>query len=146
MRAGRTVRTALALAALAWQPGCLVLGRASVGEPLPGPGAVAAVEAGRTTRAQVLQLLGPPDEFRQPELAAALPAAASQATRVLEERDVFHRASFTWVRSRRADRVWLLWPLFTHVDTATRVDRLTVLFDEQDVVTALGVERGIEAP
>jgi hypothetical protein len=142
--APRALPACVALALLL--PGCYALHRSTLGNTIPSAQALAALEPGRTTREQVLQLLGPPDEFSQPALFSELSVADSRDARVFEERDVFGRAAFTWVREQRDDRAWLLWPLYVHLNTETRIDRLKVLFDDRDVVAAVGCERGIEAP
>jgi hypothetical protein len=135
-----------ALAGALLLPGCYALTRATLGEPIPSEQELAAVEPGRTTRAEVLALLGPPDEYSQPVLLAGLSAADSRTVRVLDEHDLFGRDAFTWVRERRDDRAWLAWPVFAHLRRETRIDRLKVLFDGDGVVSAVGCERGIEAP
>jgi len=144
--ARRGVATLGAAVALALLPGCYALDRVWLGNPIPDEQAVAALQPGRTTRAEVIERLGPPDEYSQPALFAELSAEDCRAIRVFEEHDVFHRAAFTWVRERRDDRVWFLWPLYLNIDTETRIDRLKVLFDADDVVSAVGCERGIDAP
>ncbi len=136
----------VALAGLGLFPGCYALVRANLGDAIPPEHAVAAVQPGRTTRAEVLALLGPPDEYGQPTLFSELSTADSRAIRVFEEHDVFGRAAFTWVREQRDDRFWFFWPVYLNIDTETRIDRLKVLFDADDIVSAVGCERGIDAP
>jgi len=143
--AARAAAALLAATLMAALPGCLVLDTLALGNPLPAPDAVASVQPGVTTRQEVLHLLGPPDEYRQPSLPALLSSADSQEQRVQSEHEIFDRRVFTWVHEINRDRLWLLWPLYTNVRTDVRVERIVVLFDEHGVVSAVGQDRG-EAP
>ncbi len=110
----------------------------------PPAGALAAVRPGATTRAELLDLLGPPEEYVGPGLHLGLRAHDPQAQRVLEERDLFGRETLTWLLERRADRALVVPVLFTHWTTTHRTQRVTALLDAHGVVQALGVQ--LEAP
>ncbi len=142
---GQRLRAGLSLAVLVWLPGCLVLGGSTAGPPVPDEQALASIVPGRTTRAELVQRLGPPDEYRDASFAAAVMHDDSQAQRVLEEHAVFDRRAATWTREHRSDRIWLLWPLYSNRQTDIRTDRLVVLFDTAGVVSAIGCDRGIDA-
>jgi len=113
-------------------PGCLYVGgRARVGAALPAD-AVASIEPGRTTMAQVLQLLGPPTEYRRPELGSALVDDELRLSGVLA---VARRAGhvLTWQFDRvSADGTALV--LFNGLWSETRSDLLVVFLDEHDIV------------
>jgi hypothetical protein len=111
----------------------------------PPAAALATVRPGSTTRAELLDLLGPPEEYVGPGLHLGLRAHDPQAQRVLEERDLFGREVLTWLLERRADRALVVPILFTHWTTTHRTQRVTALLDAQGVVQALGVQAG-ESP
>ena len=72
-------------------PGCVLSG-ISFGNELPAVASMMAIEPGRTTCEQVLDLLGPPEEYAQPTPFFNRPRAWDpQMQRVLEERDLFRR-------------------------------------------------------
>jgi hypothetical protein len=125
----------LAAAALA---GCVAVD-SSFGHA-PGAAALGAVRPGVTTRAELIALLGPPEEYAGPGADRGLRAHDPQELRVLEERDLFGRQVLSWVRERRSDRAFIVPILFTHWTTTHRTERVTALLDDRGVVTALGVE------
>jgi hypothetical protein len=116
-------------------PGCLYVGaRARVG-PRIDPGVVATIEAGTTTRSEVLTLLGPPAEHMEPELAAVLFDDNLRLDGVL---DVARRAESLWTwqgDQALADGTMLL--LWNGLWVETRTDLVVVGFDEAGVVTAV---------
>jgi hypothetical protein len=120
-------------------PGCLYTGgRASIG-PQFSDATVAALQPGVTTKAQVLELLGPPNEYKRPELdavmrddTARLAGALAVANRV---QDVL-----TWQRDElEFDGTWLL--LWNRAAVRTDSDLLVVFFDESDVVRDVALRR-----
>jgi outer membrane protein assembly factor BamE (lipoprotein component of BamABCDE complex) len=134
-----------------WNPACLllvlaaalpscVLSSISFGDKLRTATSAEAIVPGLTSRAEVLQLLGPPEEFSQPTPLLGLRAWDPQEQRVLKERDVFHRRTWTWIREQREDQ--LLWiPLpFVWANTEHDADRIMVTFDKRGLVTAVGFE------
>lgn len=130
-----SLRAALAAAALA---GCVQVD-ATFGR-MPGPEALAAVRPGLTTRAELLDLLGPPEEYAGPGADLGLRAHDPQEARVLDERDLFGREVLTWVLELRRDRAFIVPLLYSHWTTSHRTGRVTALLDGRGVVAALGVE------
>jgi len=126
-------------------PGCL-FSSITFGSELPDDQAVAAIEPGRTHFQQVLQLLGPPEEYAQPTPFLGLRAWDPQEQRVLEERDVFRRRNWLWIRERRTDEIIWIPLLFTWVDTDHQADRILVTFDSKGIVTAVGKQDMEDAP
>jgi outer membrane protein assembly factor BamE (lipoprotein component of BamABCDE complex) len=120
-------------------PGC-VFSSITFGSELPGDDAVAAIVPGTTKFQDVLHLLGPPEEYAQPTPYLGLRAWDPQEQRVLEERDVFRRRSWLWIRERRTDDIFWIPLLFTWVDTEHQADRIVVTFDTKGVVTAVGMQ------
>ncbi|RKY20744.1 MAG: hypothetical protein DRQ55_06625 [Planctomycetota bacterium] len=121
---------ALALGAL---PGCFYVGgRAHVGPRLDAA-SVDSIVPGQSTRSQVLALLGPPAEFLEPELAAALLDDSLRLDGVL---DVAHRAEQIWTwqgdTASLNGSALLLWNGFW---LGTTTDLVVVGFDEDGVVT-----------
>lgn len=136
MRTG--AQSTLLLAAAAALGGCIVADT-SFGAA-PSAAALAEVRPGVTTRAELLALLGPPEEYVSPGAGTGLRAHDPQGQRVLEERDLFGRRTLTWVHERRSDRAFVIPILFTRWVTTHHAGRVTALLDERGVVEALGVE------
>lgn len=130
-------------AAVAALAGCVAVD-ATFGHA-PGAAALSAVRPGVTTRAELLALLGPSEEYAGPGADRGLRAHDPQELRVLEERDLFGRERLTWVRERRSDRAFVVPILFTWWTTTHRAERVTALLDARGVVVALGVDAA-EAP
>lgn len=114
-------------------PACLYVGgRARVGAQLSAE-QVLAIRPGESTRADVLALLGPPSEYLEPELAAALLDDSLRLDGVL---DVARRAESLW--TWQADlvaangSVLLLW---NGVWVSTHTDLIVVGFDANGRVT-----------
>jgi hypothetical protein len=130
------MRTVLLLAVLAL-PGCLFVGgRGAAGARLP-PGVEAQLLPGRTTRAEVLALLGPPTEYKRPELSSAL---VDDELRVSGALAVARRAEnvCTWQYDRLTARGSLLL-LWNGLSVRTSSDLLVVFFDERDLVADVAV-------
>jgi len=130
------MRAALLLALLAL-PGCLfVAARGEAGARLP-QGVEAQLLPGRTTKAEVLALLGPPTEFKRPELSSAL---VDDELRVSGALAVARRAEnvYTWQYDRLAARGSLLL-LWNGLSLRTTSDLLVVFFDGHDVVADVAV-------
>jgi len=118
---------ALAAACLGLATGCLMT-RSYLGNELP-PAADGGIVLGKTTKADVLRDLGPPDRLvRQ------------------YDGDVF---VYAYIR-RNESTLELEEPVFTHatVFEYTRVqersDRMVVLFDRSGIVAGVGFRRGTE--
>lgn len=126
-------------------PGCVLSG-ISFGNELPDVASVMAIEPGRTTCEQVLDLLGPPEEYAQPTPYLGLRAWDAQEQRVLVERDILSRRTWTWIRERRTDHMILIPFLFTWLEADHRADRIVVIFDDRGIVTAVGSDQGRRTP
>jgi hypothetical protein len=93
----------------------------------------------RTTKAEVLHLLGPPEEFLRPEVREAL---RDESTRVSGAISLGNRAHdvFTyqhdWVRARGT---WLL--LYAFVRAGVESDLLVIFFDPDDRVREVSFRR-----
>ena len=114
-------------------PGCLVVG----GSGTQGPALPADLDArlvrGRTTRAEVLALLGPPNEYRAPELSTAL---VDETLRLSDALAVARRAEQVWTwQSNRVDSLGTALLLYNRLSASTATDLLVVWFDADGVVT-----------
>jgi hypothetical protein len=105
---------------------------------LPSPQALESIRAGITTRGEVLQRLGPPEEFRQPAPFDRARPSSPQHRRILEGGEVFIRDSYTYASERYTVRTFGLLPvgpsLFYVSWRSSREDRWRLEFDENDVV------------
>jgi hypothetical protein len=124
-------------------PGCLYVGaRGEAGARLPADVAERIVP-GRSTRAEVLALLGPPGEYKRPELSSAL---VDDELRVSGALAVARRAEDVWTwqfdRLELDGTVLLLWNGF---DLITRSDLLVVFFDADGVVADVAVRHAEDA-
>lgn len=122
-------------------PGCLVVGGSgSLGGRMP-EGLERAIVPGVTTKAEVLALLGPPNEYKRPELTSALVDDDLRVSGVLA---TARRAQnvFTWQYDRFRGLGTLL-VLINIVEAETTRDLLIVFFDDRDIVidVALREER-----
>lgn len=130
--ARRWVLAALATLAGSGTSGCLyVTASGSFGARLDA-GTEAQIVAGLTTKAEVLRLLGPPEEFLRSELTDAM---GDEETRISGAISVGNRAhdAFTyqhdWVDARGT---WLLF--YGILRARVESDLLVIFFDEQDRV------------
>jgi hypothetical protein len=105
---------------------------------LPAPEVLASVQEGVTTRREVLERLGPPEEFRQPSPFDRARSTSPQRRRILEGGEVFIRDFFTYASERYTTRTFGLLPvgpsLFRVTWRKSREDRWRLEFDENDVV------------
>lgn len=113
-------------------PGCLYFGGSGTFGPKLDPAMVAEIHPGVTTKKDVLELLGPPQEFKRPEVSDAL---VDDAVRVSGAVALGNRAHdvFTY----QFDRISLngTWPvLFLYSSSSVRSDLLVIFFDGGDVV------------
>jgi outer membrane protein assembly factor BamE (lipoprotein component of BamABCDE complex) len=124
MRCARALAAALVMALA---PGCTIV-RSYVGNELP-PLTDAQLVPGRTTKADVLRELGPPDRLvRQYEGEVFVYA---YIRRNLSSFDLSEPV-FTRLR------------VFSYTKTQEKSDRMVVLFDRAGVLTAVGFRRGTE--
>ncbi len=105
---------------------------------LPTPQALESIQEGITTRSEVLQRLGPPEEFRQPSPFDQARSTSPQRRRILEAREVFIRDVYTYASERYTVRTFGLPPvgpgLFRVSWRNSREDRWRLEFDDNDVV------------
>jgi hypothetical protein len=125
-------------------PGCIYIGaRSSIGQTF-SPAAIAKIEPGVTTRSQMLALFGPPHEFLEPEVSAAL---IDDSLRLDAALDVARRSeqAWTWQSSKiEATGTFLL--LYGGVWIETDTQLLVAFFDDQGVVQHVAVTRREETP
>ncbi len=145
MNRARLVRL-LCCTALAGASAACQLSVTRFGAPLPDASRLAGIEPGRTTTAEVLALLGPPEEFRAPGFADGAREWDVPTERVHVEHDLVARRHWTWIDERRIDREFSFLPrvarLFSWDSQEHRAGRVVVMFDEAGIVTAVGVEPG----
>jgi len=105
---------------------------------LPEREALASIQEGITTRSEVLQRLGPPEEFRQPSPFDRTRATSPQRRRILEGGEVFIQGIYTYASERYRIETFGLLPvgvsLFRVTWRNSREDRWRLEFDENDVV------------
>ena len=105
---------------------------------LPAPEALESIQEGITTRSEVLQRLGPPEEFRQPSPFDRARATSPQRRRILEGGEVFIQDIYTYASERYRVETFGLLPvgvsLFRATWRSSREDRWRLDFDENDVV------------
>ena len=105
---------------------------------LPAPEALESIQEGVTTRSEVLQRLGPPEEFRQPSPFDRARPTSPQRRRILEGGEVFIQDIYTYASERYRVETFGLLPvgpsLFRVSWRNSREDRWRLEFDENDVV------------
>ena len=105
---------------------------------LPEREAFASIQEGITTRSEVLQRLGPPEEFRQPSPFDRTRSTSPQRRRILEGGEVFIQDVYTYASERLRVHTFGLLPvgpsLFRISWDKSREDRWRFEFDENDVV------------
>ncbi len=126
LRAGLAALAALVLS------GCVsISARADFG-PRISPHVLDQIVPGETTRAEVLERLGPPAEFLRAEVSDAL---GDDGMRVSGAVRLGNRALdvLTWQHDRfRSFGRW--WIVYLRVDSVARSDLLMIVFDERDLV------------
>lgn len=120
---------AVAILALAAGGGCMV-GRVTQGAPIPVD-ALAKLERGKTTRQQVLDLLGPPIEYKRPELADLL--LSDEGVRLRPVAGRIASDVFTYQFTEGALNLGSV-ILFTYGRFDVRSNLLVVFFDERGIV------------
>ena len=105
---------------------------------LPEREALASIQEGITTRGEVLQRLGPPEEFRQPSPLDRTRSTSPQRRRILVGGEVFFQDTYTYASERYRINTFGLLPvgpsLFRVTWRKSREDRWRLEFDENDVV------------
>lgn len=103
------------------------------GRPVPDAEGPHGIVPGVSTRADVLALWGPPEEFVMPLPAGRRRAVDPAAQRIVEERDLLGRRVFTYIYEERDDDMLLIVPfvmLFHIWWTHHTIDRTLVFFDD----------------
>ena len=105
---------------------------------LPTAQALESIQPGTTTRSEVLQRLGPPEEMRRPAPFDRPRLTSPQRRRIVEAGDIFGRSAYTYASERYTVREFGLLPtgpaLFDVAWSISREDRWRIEFDENDVV------------
>jgi hypothetical protein len=91
---------------------------------------IAQIEPGRTTRAQVLALLGPPVREPRPKGTDGREASSEEPPE-----DALH-----WEYKERRER-FATALLYTYFSQETLTDSLMIVFDERDIVEVVAIER-----
>ena len=132
----RPLRAALASALLL--VGCIDLRVTYQGTP--SAASFDSIRPQRTTRAEVLRLLGPPDEVRQPGLGEALRRIDARQLRI-EAGEVFTDEAWTWASERWTERIVGLLPvgvvLFRVRSSRSVERRWRIEFDDDGVVRSV---------
>ena len=143
--AGRTLRLgslgACLCAVLLALCGCFSMSASSALGPRISADVVERIVPGRTTLAEVLADLGPPEEFLRPEVVNALD---DEGVRVSGAIRVGNRAHdvLTWQHDRFDSRGrW--WLFYLWVDTTVDSDILMVVFDERDRVREVSFRKAV---
>jgi hypothetical protein len=110
-------------------------------QTLPPESALLGVEAGVTTRDEVLRLLGPPEEMRRLSPFERARADSPQARRILEAGEVFGAGVYTYAtEADRIDRFGFLpfGPALFRVSWSRAHERRwSIEFDEAGVVSSV---------
>lgn len=117
--------------------GCAV-GRIEEGAPID-EGQVRRLRAGMTKR-EVLELFGPPEEFRRPELLDVL-LSETVPPEVVDPSAAIFNDVYSWRHVEGKLRLFTV-ILFTWIDLDVRSDDLIVFFDEDDRVKTFAFRRG----
>jgi hypothetical protein len=108
---------------------------------VPPEATFSSIQPGLTTRAEVLEVLGPPEEVRQPALGEELRRSDPRRLRLLEAGEVFDESAWTWAAERRSERIFGLLPvgpvLFRLRDSRSTERRWRVEFDARGIVRSV---------
>lgn len=118
--------------AVAWLSGCVYVAASGSFGPELDPAVVATLVPGETTLAEVLERLGPPQEYVRPEVLASL---GDETTRVDGAIALGNRArdAFTWQYDDLTG--WGTFLVFyNRIQIDAESELLVVFFDENDVV------------
>lgn len=112
--------------------GCLYVAASGSFGPVLDPAVVATLVPGETTKAEVLERLGPPQEYVRPEILASL---GDETTRIDGAIALGNRSrdAFTWQYDDLTG--WGTFLVFyNRIQVAAESELLVVFFDENDVV------------
>lgn len=109
-------------------------------QSLPDPAVLDAIEPGRTTRMEVVRLLGPPDDMRRPAIFERVRRSSPEERKIIEAQDVFG-TTYTYAAGRDTRESFGIMPmgpaLFRVSWLTSRETRWRIEFDEADVVTSV---------
>ena len=127
------------LGLILFTPGCLFVMVDGEFGPNLDEAPIDQVEIGRSTKGDVLRLLGPPQEFLRSEI---LDSVLDEQTRITGALQVGNRAydAFTYQFDRLRGRGTYI-VVFGLIDAAVESDLLMILFDENEVVREVSVRR-----
>src|SRR5262245_40501495 len=131
------MRTLLAL--LVFAPGCFAVLESEYGT-FPSDDAVASVVPGKTKREEVLELLGPPEEYRHPTVEEEQRSFSPPILRIRDEHRVFDLSTMTYSREEDVRRSLSL-IVFSISWFESRADRLIVTLDRDGVVQDLSIAK-----
>jgi hypothetical protein len=121
--------------------GCFSMSASSALGPRISADVVERIEPGRTTLAEVLSELGPPEEFLRPEVVNALDDEEARVSGAIRVGNRAHDV-LTWQHDRFDSRGrW--WLFYLWVDTTVDSDILMVVFDERDRVREVSFRRAV---
>lgn len=116
---------------------------------LPTDEQLAAIQPGRTTRAEVLQRLGPPEEVRQRGAGEGMRRLDGRQSRA-EAGNVFGNSTWTWASERRTERIVGVLPvalvLFRVRNSTALQEQWRIEFDEDGIVRSMSHIDEISAP
>jgi hypothetical protein len=143
MTIAECARTAGLLPALLLS-GCLYVSASGVFGSALDPAAVSQIVPGESTKGQVLDLLGPPEEFVRSEVLAAL---GDETVRVSGAVALGNRAqdAFTYQLDTLSAHGSLL-ILYNYVRGQTESDLLVIFFDQEDRVREVSFRKVSEKP
>ncbi len=143
MTIANCVRTAAILPALLLS-GCIYVQASGVFGSSLDPAVVSQIVPGESTKGQVLDLLGPPEEFVRSEVIAAL---GDETTRVSGAIALGNRAqdAFTYQLDTLSAHGSLL-VFFNYVRAEIVTDLLVIFFDDEDRVREVSLRKVSEKP
>ena len=138
----RAIHAGILLVACA-APGCITYATDYSGNPVTADMAAFPV-AGKTTKREVLEKLGSPHTIRISNgsgLAEAFFTRARADKLTVNLDRSMRNEVFTYERSA-TNRFALILLLFNYYTSDQRIDRLTIVFDNKDIVSAVGFTPG----
>lgn len=112
--------------------GCLYIGGSGGFGAQIDPAKVAAIKPGVTTKRQVLELLGPPSEFKRPEASEALVDDTVRLSGAVALGNRAHDVFTYQFDQLDVDGTWPI--LFLYTSGEIESDLLVIFFDATDVV------------
>ncbi len=124
--------------------GCLYVSASGVFGSALDPEVFTKIVPGQTSKRQVLDLLGPPEEFVRSEVLAAL---GDETARLSGAVALGNRAqdAFTYQRDTLTAR-GSVWILYNYIRARTESDLLVIFFDREDVVREVSFRKASGEP